>query len=288
MTDERIQTYNRTALAELFPIAEQAARIVQHVAAWPEAISYSDTEFAARVRLVSAQQVATVRRVLIQLSLVVQSGFSFELKASTAALERLSANLEGIAEYQQSHRDRNVVRLVLTEPGEKSALREEIDRRHTLPPLVFQTTDAFISLARMAERELVVLAPFIDDQGADFLVMLFSLCAPPIRRQLICRPLSEDHCGLAFHKRSADFLRLGVEVYEYALPSSLPSGRETFHAKIILADDKGCYIGSSNLMGSALERSLECGVIITGEIARQLSGVVESLRAVSRPVAIVP
>lgn len=49
---------------------------------------------------------------------------------------------------------------------------------------------------------------------------------------------------------------------EYALPSSLPSGRETFHAKVVLADDSEFYVGSSNFMGSALERSFECGVFV--------------------------
>jgi glutathione S-transferase len=49
-----------------------------------------------------------------------------------------------------------MVRLVITEPGRSSALREEIDRRSPLPQMLFQTTDAFISLARSSS---IGLAP---------------------------------------------------------------------------------------------------------------------------------
>jgi hypothetical protein len=80
--------------------------------------------------------------------------------------------------------------------------------------------------------ELTVLSPFLDQQGADFLVELFTLCSDGVRRSLICRPLNERECGVAFRRRASDFRRLGVTVCEYAVPSLLPSGRETFHATL--------------------------------------------------------
>jgi phosphatidylserine/phosphatidylglycerophosphate/cardiolipin synthase-like enzyme len=270
----------------LHPIAEQAARILAFLGAYPTSLSNSDTELAARITLVSAEHVAIVRWALIENNLANQSGFSANLVASAVSLERLAANFEGIAAYLGMHKDRDSVRLVITEPGEKSALRTEIDRRHRIPPSVFQTSDAFINLARSAKRELIILAPFIDDQGAEFLLTLFSLCVEEVHRYLICRPLTEAHCGPALRRRSEAFSELKVSVYEYALPSSLPSGRETFHAKVVLADDAAFYVGSSNLMGSALERSLECGVIVSGESARHLYNVLDALRAVSRSVQI--
>jgi phosphatidylserine/phosphatidylglycerophosphate/cardiolipin synthase-like enzyme len=101
---------------------------------------------------------------------------------------------------------------------------------------------------------------------------------------LICRPLNEPECGNAFRRRATDFKALGVSVYEYALPSMLPSGRETFHAKLVLADASSFYVGSSNFMGSALDRSLECGVIVSGEAARQLRSVLIALQSVARAV----
>jgi phosphatidylserine/phosphatidylglycerophosphate/cardiolipin synthase-like enzyme len=199
--------------------------------------------------------------------------------------ESLAENLLGVASYLRVHRDRDSVQLVLTEPGQKSALRRAIDESHALPPVVFQTSDAFFSLAREATSELIVLSPFLDKQGADFLVELFALSSETVRRSLICRPLNEPECGEAFRRRASDFRRLGVRVYEYALPSLLPSGRETFHAKVVLTDASAFYVGSSNFMGSALDRSFECGVVVRGETGRQLRYVLSALRSVAMPVA---
>ena len=177
------------------------------------------------------------------------------------------------------------MQLVLTEPGQKSALRRAIDDSRALSPVVFQTSDAFFSLARAAREELTVLSPFLDQQGADFLVELFALCSEGVRRSLICRPLNEPECGDAFRRRAADFRRLGVSVFEYALPSLLPSGRETFHAKVVLADASSFYVGSSNFMGSALDRSFECGVIVLGETARQLRYVLAAMQSIAKSVS---
>jgi phosphatidylserine/phosphatidylglycerophosphate/cardiolipin synthase-like enzyme len=169
---------------------------------------------------------------------------------------------------------------VLTEPGDQSALRREINRRG-IPPRLFHTRDAFLNLAHAARSEMTVLTPFIDDEGCGFLIDLFSACKPDVRKQMICRPLAEAQCGTAFRKRKEDFRRLAVAVYEYALPSALPSGRETFHAKVVLVDDSSFYVGSSNFMGSALERSLECGVIVQGQSAKELHNVVQALKAIA-------
>ncbi len=116
------------------------------------------------------------------------------------------------------------------------------------------------------------------------MVELFSLCRPEVRRVLISRPLAEPQCGNAFNPRAADFRRLNVSVIEYALPSSLPSGRETFHAKVVLADDSEFYVGSSNFMGSALERSFECGVFVRGETAKQMRSVLLAVQSVGKPI----
>ena len=135
-----------------------------------------------------------------------------------------------------------------------------------------------------AQHELIVLTPFIDDYGAEFLLRLYEHCNAGTVKTLICRPLAEAHCGPAFISRRESFVRLGVQVYEYAVLSSLPSGRETFHAKAILSDDKSYYVGSSNMMGSALERSLECGVLVTGRSAKTMQQLISSVKGVSRRV----
>jgi phosphatidylserine/phosphatidylglycerophosphate/cardiolipin synthase-like enzyme len=283
MPDKRNEAVNPQLLAELYPFAEQAARALAYLGDFPDAISKSDRELAARIGHVSAQHVAIVRRALVSAGLAIKDMFSTRLAVEKATLNRLANNLEGVAGYLRVHKDDDTVRLVLTEPGEKSALRREINRRG-LPPRLFQTRDAFMNLAHTAKTQLVVLAPFIDDKGAEFLIELFSACRTGVHRYLICRPLVETHCGPALRRRKEDFRRLGVLVYEYALPSPLPSGRETFHAKSVLVDDVAFYVGSSNFMVSALERSLECGVIVHGQSAKELYNVLEALRSVATHV----
>jgi len=271
-------------VGELYPLATQAARIVAHLADTPVGMDSSDRELSSHLGDVSAEHVAIVRRSLIENGLAVRSSFATRLVASASVLTALADNLRGIAAYLRVHKDRDAVRLVLTEPGLKSALRRAIDDAQALPPVVFQTSDAFFNLARGAKQELVILSPFMDPQGAELMVELFSLCRPEVRRVLISRPLAEPQCGNAFNPRAADFRRLNVSVIEYALPSSLPSGRETFHAKVVLADDSEYYVGSSNFMGSALERSFECGVFVRGETAKQMRSVLLAVQSVGKPI----
>jgi phosphatidylserine/phosphatidylglycerophosphate/cardiolipin synthase-like enzyme len=271
-------------VGELHPLAAQAARIVAYLADMPAAIGSSDRVLSSRLGDVSAEHVAIVRRSLIENGLAVRSSFATRLVASASVLTALADNLRGIAAYLRVHKDRDAVRLVFTEPGLKSALRRAIDDAQALPPIVFQTSDAFFNLARGARQELVILSPFMDPQGAELMVELFSLCRPEVRRVLISRPLAEPQCGNAFTPRAADFRRLNVSVIEYALTSSLPSGRETFHAKVVLADDSEFYVGSSNFMGSALERSFECGVFVRGETAKQMRSVLLAVQSVGKPI----
>lgn len=271
-------------VGELYPLATQAARIVAYLADSPAAIGGSDRDLSSRLGDVSAEHVAIVRRSLIENGCAARSGFTTQLVAPSLVLKALADNLRGVAAYLRAHKDRDAVRLVLTEPGLKSALRRAIDDAQALPPVVFQTSDAFFNLARGAKQELVILSPFMDPQGVELMVELFSLCRSEVRRVLISRPLAEPQCGSAFNPRAEDFRRLNVSVIEYALPSSLPSGRETFHAKVVLADDSEFYVGSSNFMGSALERSFECGVFVRGETAKQMRAVLLAIQAVGRPI----
>jgi phosphatidylserine/phosphatidylglycerophosphate/cardiolipin synthase-like enzyme len=271
-------------VGELFQLAAQAARILAYLAEFPEGIGRADPDLASRVGGVSAEHVAVVRRSLLAAGIAVRANFEMRWVSSTEDLKGLTQNLLGVASYLRVHHDRDSVQLVLTEPGQKSELRRAIDDGRALPPVIFQTSDAFFSLARAAKEELTVLSPFLDQQGTDLLVELFALCSERVRRSLICRPLNEPECGIAFCRRAADFKRLGVSIYEYALPSLLPSGRESFHAKVVLADASSFYVGSSNFIGSALDRSFECGVIVHGKTARQLRYVLAALVSVARPV----
>jgi hypothetical protein len=141
-------------VGELFPLAGQAARIVGHLADFPEDISRTDIDLASRVSGVSAEHVAVVRRSLLAVGIAVRVNFETRWDSSTGDLKSLAQNLLGVASYLRLHCDRDSVQLVLTEPGQKSALRRAINDGRALPPVVFQTSDAFFSLARSARGSL--------------------------------------------------------------------------------------------------------------------------------------
>jgi hypothetical protein len=147
-------------VGELFPLAAQAARIIAYLADFPEGIARSDRELASRVAGVSAEHVAVVRRSLLAAGIAVRANFETRWVSSADVLKSLAENLLGVASYLRIHRDRDSVQLVLTEPGQNSALRCAIDDSRALSPIVFQTRDAFFSLARAAQEELPFCLPF--------------------------------------------------------------------------------------------------------------------------------
>ena len=182
MPDHTNDAGTEALLQELWPLARQASRILAYLAEFPDGLSGSDVVLSSRVGEVSSEHAAILRRSLVAAGLAVQTNFCTKLVSTPGELRNLAENLKGIAAYLRIHKDRNSVQLVLTEPGESSNLRKAIDGRHALSPAVFQTSDVFFRLARAARRDLMILAPFIDDQGADLLVELFSICGPGVRR----------------------------------------------------------------------------------------------------------
>lgn len=62
-------------------------------------------------------------------------------------------------------------------------------------------------------------------------------------------------------------------------------GIETFHAKVVLADDDYAYVGSANMNRSSLENAMELGVLMRGEAARAVGRVVNAIRAVCKSAA---
>jgi phosphatidylserine/phosphatidylglycerophosphate/cardiolipin synthase-like enzyme len=78
----------------------------------------------------------------------------------------------------------------------------------------------------------------------------------------------------------------GVRVLGYAIahdPALRNPAIETFHAKILLADDNKAYIGSANMTRWSRDFSLECGVIIRGPGIKPVATLVEAMMKISEP-----
>jgi len=61
---------------------------------------------------------------------------------------------------------------------------------------------------------------------------------------------------------------------------------ETFHAKILLADNDQAYIGSANMNRWSRDVSMECGVIISGPCVRPVATLIEAIMAIAQPLTL--
>jgi phosphatidylserine/phosphatidylglycerophosphate/cardiolipin synthase-like enzyme len=77
-------------------------------------------------------------------------------------------------------------------------------------------------------------------------------------------------------------------VRDYHLSHSADAGRalpiETFHAKLIVADDTLAYVGPANLLNSSERISLETGLLVEGAAAVQVARLVDAVLRVARPL----
>lgn len=70
----------------------------------------------------------------------------------------------------------------------------------------------------------------------------------------------------------------GLTARRLAWPlNARPGGTSSLHAKVLVIDGRSALVGSANITGSALERNLECGLLLRGEQARTIRGHVRSL-----------
>jgi phosphatidylserine/phosphatidylglycerophosphate/cardiolipin synthase-like enzyme len=149
------------------------------------------------------------------------------------------------------------------------------------------TSDAFGRLAHAASKRLVIVTPFIDDGGFRWIRRVFEATRTDCRKVLILR--NADQYAVDLGVQQAQWLRtLQVLVYDYHLSHDASAGRalpiETFHAKLVLADDALAYVGSANLLSSSEGVSLETGLLVDGAAASQVSRLVDAVLRVARPL----
>jgi hypothetical protein len=178
--------------------------------------------------------------------------------------------------------DNERARIVVTVPVRPSHFENALARLNDSGVLI-ETMETFLHLSRRAVGRLVVVSPFLDDVGLDWVLSLFE-ATQAAERALICR-----HGDQVTPLHGERLAAVGVRTYEYFRERSLDNGRsrlaETFHAKIVLADQVAAYVGSANLLKSSKELSLECGVLLEGRPVKQVYDVVQSMLQVSTLVS---
>ena len=75
-----------------------------------------------------------------------------------------------------------------------------------------------------------------------------------------------------------------MEVLNFRLDRPEAPGNETFHAKVVLADNVSAYVGSSNMNQWSFEYSLELGLYVRGRAAARIATLLRAVRDVSGPM----
>ena len=107
------------------------------------------------------------------------------------------------------------------------------------------------------------------------------------QKNLLRCPKILDHYSLEDNTRRdyplgydaiASWLKVeSVRVFNYSIPRLEGSGRETFHAKVVLCDRNAAYLGSSNMNAASLEQSMEMGVALQGRAAADVAVVLDAV-----------
>lgn len=192
----------------------------------------------------------------------------------------LPSFLEGAAAMRGTMPDRGRATAVVTLPLAPSAVV------HALPATGFSysglvsTRQALERIADAAVNNFTVMTPFMNREGLTLVLELFRRTAAS-HKKLVVR-----HSGGALSTLRASSQELGdagVDVFNYTLPAG--DGYETFHAKVVLADQDLAYVGSANMTVFA-RHSMELGVLMDGRAARVIASVVRAVERVAIQVSV--
>ncbi|MHB8743123.1 MAG: phospholipase D-like domain-containing protein, partial [Sulfuricaulis sp.] len=192
------------------------------------------------------------------LGLATKSGRGYKVEAGKhETISRLALALGAIAYYSAAiHKDQTTAQIVLTRPPHPSELERQLANRGWRTAELETTRDAFQSLVSRASRRVLVMTPFLDARGADWLCQLFGSIHEGVDRILVLRtlesPLRPDY-PVGYTKVAERLRDAGVRVFNYSISRAGASGRETFHAKVVLCDEDSAYVGSSNLTAASLD-----------------------------------
>jgi len=175
--------------------------------------------------------------------------------------------------------------VVLTRPKAPSSLDKQIDDDPTLLVHIENTDDAFASIAASATKSLTIMTPFLDEVGARWAITLYEIANSTVSKELILGFLQDPNSDLyprGLDRIKPDLIRLGVKVYDFAVPrSDSRNFFETFHAKVICADGDRAYVGSANLSRHSKETSMELGMLVSGSAAARVDAILEKVRCIA-------
>jgi hypothetical protein len=190
----------------------------------------------------------------------------------------LAAFLEGAAAMRTAMPDDGRATTVVTMPPPPSIVGAALPATGLAHAGLVPTQEAFMRLADAATRSFTIMTPFLNDQGLAITLRLFRRTKAP-RKCLIVR--RSGFARAAVDRGKQEISNLNIEVLDYAL--AVDGGYETFHAKVLLADQDLAYVGSANMTAFA-RRSMELGIITDGRAARVVASIVRAVERIATRV----
>ena len=207
---------------------------------------------------------------------LVRQGADWQVPAA-AMPAAVPAFLAGMAAMREPAAEEEAALTAVTLPRPPSAVAAALPLGGLSHAALLSTEDAMGRVADAASARLAVLSPFLSEGGLDFAAGLFARTRARTRTLVVRRSAAARWALRAGH---AQLEALGVTVLDYLLRAD--GGYETFHAKIVLADERLAYVGSANLLTSS-RHALELGNVVRGRAAGVVASVVRAVEAVSLP-----
>lgn len=208
-------------------------------------------------------------------------GTGIRIVASREECLTQAAVLRGAAYAKHRQKDRNSVEITLSPPAHPSRLVEVLSPQTLSWAGLHHTADSLAELVQSATRRFVIASPYVDEEGLAWVESMCSHAKVGVQRTLLVRGI-DDESIRALHGWSARLAALKLTVRQYCIERA-GSGYESFHAKMLLADDDKAYIGSANMNRPSRGYSLECGVVVRGPGARPIASLIEAMISLSRP-----
>jgi hypothetical protein len=166
---------------------------------------------------------------------------------------------------------------VVTMPPGTSRLAEVLPTLGLAHVGMAETRETFGRVARGARQTLTIASPFLNDEGLSWALGLFAETAAP-ERNLIVRALGVTRAVLLARKGETD--ALGVRVFDYAVPTPEGDSYETFHAKVVLADEAVAYVGSANMLVQG-RQPMELGVVLEGGPVPEVAALMRAIQKIA-------
>ena len=187
------------------------------------------------------------------------------------------AFLAGMAAMRGPASNEEAALTAVTLPPSPSAIAAALPATGVSYASLLSTEDAMARVATAAMSRFTVLTPFLNTGGLEFAFRLFDLSKAP-RRTLITR--GRGHTRFVLQSWRERLTSSHINLLDCVLPG--PDGYETFHAKVVLADEQLAYVGSANFLTHS-NHSLELGNLVQGRSAKVVASVVHAVEAVARP-----